>query len=132
MLNVRSRYFAPPAPGGAWSLSAMVRFFVEARTWDSERPASEIAARFEVTFGAVSQHLGVLQQAGLVSVRKDGTRRLYRANQSALRPFAPMLKAMWAAELDTLALLAEEAEKEGPQPSHRARSGRRNSGRPNR
>src|ERR687897_838754 len=85
--------------------------------WDAERPASDIAAHFEVTFGAVSQHLGVLQEAGLVSVRKDGTRRFYRADRSALRPFAPMLRAMWAAELDTLALLAEEAEKEDSQPS---------------
>src|ERR671913_2484014 len=97
--------------------------------WDAERPASEIAAHFDVTFGAVSQHLGVLQQAGLVSVRKDGTRRFYRANRSALRPFASMLRSMWAAELDTLALLAEEAEKEGTQPSGRGRPGRRSSGR---
>ncbi len=78
--------------------------------WDAERGASDIAAHFDVTFGAVSQHLGVLQQAGLVSVRRDGTRRFYRANRSALRPFAHMLQAMWAEELDTLAALAEKAE----------------------
>jgi DNA-binding transcriptional ArsR family regulator len=100
--------------------------------WDAERPASEIAAHFDVTFGAVSQHLGVLQEAGLVSVRRDGTRRFYRANRSALRPFASMLRSMWAAELDTLALLAEEAEKEDSQPSGRGRPGRRSSGRSNR
>ena len=100
--------------------------------WDAERPASEIAAHFDVTFGAVSQHLGVLQEAGLVSVRRDGTRRFYRANRSALRPFASMLRSMWAAELDTLALLAEEAEKEDSQPSGRGRPGRRSGGRPNR
>jgi DNA-binding transcriptional ArsR family regulator len=100
--------------------------------WDRERSAGDIAAHFDVTFGAVSQHLGVLQEAGLVSMRKDGTRRFYRANRSALRPFAHMLQAMWAAELDTLALLAEEAEKEGTQPSGRARPGRRSSGRSSR
>jgi len=100
--------------------------------WDAERPASEIAAHFDVTFGAVSQHLGVLQEAGLVSVRRDGTRRFYRANRSALRPFASMLESMWAAELDTLAFLAEEAEKENTQPSSRARPGRPSSGRSNR
>jgi len=93
--------------------------------WDAERPASEIAAHFDVTFGAVSQHLGVLQEAGLVSVRRDGTRRFYRANRSALRPFASMLRSMWAAELDSLALLAEEAEKDGTQPSGEAKAGRR-------
>jgi DNA-binding transcriptional ArsR family regulator len=101
--------------------------------WDAERPATEIAAHFDVTFGAVSQHLGVLQQAGLVSVRRDGTRRFYRADRSALRPFAHMLKAMWAAELDTLAVLAEEAEQEGTPPAGRARPGHRpGSGRSNR
>ena len=100
--------------------------------WDAERPASEIAAHFDVTFGAVSQHLGVLQQAGLVSVRRDGTRRFYRANRSALRPFASMLQSMWAAELDRLALLAEEAEIEDTQPRGRARPGRSSSGRSNR
>src|SRR5215216_1111412 len=93
--------------------------------WDAERPASEIAAHFDVTFGAVSQHLGVLQQAGLVSVRRDGTRRFYRANRSALRPFASMLQTMWAGELDRLAVLAEQAENEGTQPSGRAGPGRR-------
>src|SRR5512132_3680745 len=44
--------------------------------WDRERAAGEIAARFDVTFGAVSQHLRVLEDAGLVSVRRDGRRRL--------------------------------------------------------
>jgi DNA-binding transcriptional ArsR family regulator len=100
--------------------------------WNAERPASEIAAHFDVTFGAVSQHLGVLQRAGLVSVRRDGTRRFYRANRSALRPFASMLRSMWAAELDTLAVLAEEAEEEGTQPSGQARPRRRSSERSHR
>jgi len=96
--------------------------------WDAERPASEIAAHFDVTFGAVSQHLRVLQEAGLVSVRRDGTRRFYRANRSALRPYASMLRSMWAAELDTLAVLAEEAERGGTQRSGGAKPGRRSRG----
>ena len=100
--------------------------------WDAERPASDIAAHFDVTFGAVSQHLGVLQDAGLVSVRRDGTRRFYRADRSALRPFASMLRSMWAAELDTLAVLAEEAEKGATQPSGKAKPGRRARGRSDR
>ena len=100
--------------------------------WDAERPASEIAAHFDVTFGAVSQHLRVLQEAGLVSVRRDGTRRFYRANRSALRPFASMLRSMWAAELDTLAVLAEEAERGGTQRSGGAKPGRRSRGRSDR
>jgi DNA-binding transcriptional ArsR family regulator len=45
-----------------------------------------VAARFDVTFGAVSQHLRVLEDAGLVSVRRDGRRRLYQARQEQLGP----------------------------------------------
>jgi DNA-binding transcriptional ArsR family regulator len=78
--------------------------------WDGERPATEIAEHFDVTFGAISQHLGVLRQAGLVVVRRDGTRRYYRANREALAPFASLLQQMWAAQLDALADLAEQAE----------------------
>lgn len=78
--------------------------------WDAERQAGEIADHFEVTFGAVSQHLGVLRRAGLVLVRRDGTRRYYRANRPALAPFEAMLEQMWAGQLDRLAELAEQAE----------------------
>lgn len=76
--------------------------------WDDERTAGDIAARFDVTFGAVSQHLGVLRGAGLVEMRRDGTRRFYRANRAALRPFSALLEQMWAGQLDRLAELAEE------------------------
>ena len=78
--------------------------------WDVERPATEIAEHFDVTFRAISQHLGVLRQAGMVVVRRDGTRRFYRANREALAPFASLLQQMWASQLDTLADLAEQAE----------------------
>ena len=50
---------------------------------DRELTAGEIAARFDVTRPAVSQHLAVLRAAGLVSERRDGTRRLYRARPAA-------------------------------------------------
>jgi DNA-binding transcriptional ArsR family regulator len=78
--------------------------------WERERAAADIAAHFDVTFGAVSQHLGVLRQAGFVAVRREGTRRWYRANREALAPYAPMLERMWATQLDRLAALAEEVE----------------------
>jgi DNA-binding transcriptional ArsR family regulator len=78
--------------------------------WDAERQAGDIADHFEVTFGAISQHLGVLRRAGLVLVRRDGTRRYYRANRPALAPFEAMLEQMWAGQLDRLAELAELAE----------------------
>jgi len=81
--------------------------------WDREQPAAEIAAHFDVTFGAVSQHLAVLRRAGLVAVRREGTRRWYRADREALAPYAPMLERMWAGKLDRLAMLAEAAEEAG-------------------
>jgi DNA-binding transcriptional ArsR family regulator len=82
--------------------------------WDGERSASEIAAHLEViTFGAVSQHLGVLRKAGFVAVRRDGSKRFYRANREALGPLAGLLEQMWASQLDRLAELAETEEGSG-------------------
>jgi DNA-binding transcriptional ArsR family regulator len=80
--------------------------------WHAERTAGELAERFEVTFGAVSQHLKVLRDAGLVTLRQDGTRRYYRANRTALGPLAAFLEAEWAQQLGQLAALAEAAESE--------------------
>ncbi|MBT8203323.1 MAG: winged helix-turn-helix transcriptional regulator [Acidimicrobiia bacterium] len=71
--------------------------------WDRELPAAEIAAEFDVTFGAVSQHLAVLREAEFVSVRKDGNKRYYRADQDRLAPFKDVLEAMWGAALRELA-----------------------------
>ncbi|MER6419991.1 metalloregulator ArsR/SmtB family transcription factor [Streptomyces sp. NPDC001137] len=79
--------------------------------WDEERSAGEIADRFDVTFGAVSQHLKVLRDAGLVTLRHDGKKRFYRADHEALGPLAAYLQSMWAAKLDTLAELSEAAER---------------------
>lgn len=75
--------------------------------WDDERPAGEIAAHFDVTFGAISQHLRVLRNSDLVTMRRDGNRRLYRADQSELGPLRPLLEAMWADKLNSLADSAE-------------------------
>lgn len=78
--------------------------------WDRERSAGEIAAAFPSTFGAVSQHLGRLREAGLVTVRRDWKRRFYRADKAALGPLAEYLERMWASQLDTLKGLAEAEE----------------------
>ena len=79
--------------------------------WDRELAAGEIAARFDVTFGAVSQHLRVLREAGLVEQRKEGRRRFYRARREALGPLAQALEAMWMDGLGELRRLAEEEER---------------------
>jgi DNA-binding transcriptional ArsR family regulator len=78
--------------------------------WADEVSAGELAQHFDVTFGAISQHLKVLRDAGLVTVRADGTRRFYRADPTALGPLAAYLEAQWTSQLDRLADLAERAE----------------------
>lgn len=78
-----------------------------AHVWDEELAAGEIASRFDVTWGAISQHLGVLRDAGFVHMRKDGNRRLYRADKEALGPLRAVLESMWAGMLDDLATTIE-------------------------
>ena len=52
--------------------------------WDTERSAGEIAAQFEVSWSAISQHLTVLKTAGFVVERREGRGRFYRADKAAL------------------------------------------------
>lgn len=75
--------------------------------WEQELAAGEIAREFDVTFGAISQHLAVLKDSGFVNVRKDGNRRLYQANQDALGPLRHVLEMMWSETLDDLAATIE-------------------------
>ncbi len=71
--------------------------------------AGEIAAHFEVSWPAVSQHLTVLKDAGLVSERRAGTRRLYRARPEGLAELRSFLEGFWD---ERLAALTREAELE--------------------
>jgi DNA-binding transcriptional ArsR family regulator len=81
--------------------------------WRDELPAAEIAARFDdVTRSAVSQHLGVLREAQLIIERRDGTRRLYRANQAEMVRLRQFLDEYWTGSLQRLQSLAESAERE--------------------
>lgn len=67
---------------------------------DDELPAGEIAAGFDVSRTAVSQHLTVLKNAGLLTERRDGTRRLYRARPEGLDGLRQLLDDMWVSSLD--------------------------------
>lgn len=80
--------------------------------WDTERPAGEIAAHFDVTFGAISQHLAVLRDAGYVRARRQGSFHFYRADQERLGPLAPALENMWQLTLGRLAEAVEAREQE--------------------
>jgi DNA-binding transcriptional ArsR family regulator len=72
-----------------------------------ELAAGEIAEAFEVTRTAVSQHLTVLKNAGLLAERREGTRRLYRARPEGLAGLRQFLDEMWASSLDTARMLVE-------------------------
>ncbi|HEX5050983.1 MAG TPA: metalloregulator ArsR/SmtB family transcription factor [Planctomycetota bacterium] len=86
--------------------------------WDEPRCAGAIRdALPDVTFGAVSQHLKLLRDAGLVEVEKRGRERHYRARRTALGPFRRWLEASWDDALYQLKLAAElEAARRGPAP----------------
>ncbi len=75
----------------------------------NELSSGSIAARFDVTGPAVSQHLKVLAEAGLVSVRRSGTRRLYRAHPEGTAAVRDYLATFWT---EGLSRLADEAEAE--------------------
>jgi DNA-binding transcriptional ArsR family regulator len=73
-----------------------------------ERSAGDIhRALGGVTFGAVSQHLGVLERAGLVTARRDGRSRLYQARPEGLEPLQQWIETMWDDALASLKSLAE-------------------------
>jgi DNA-binding transcriptional ArsR family regulator len=72
-----------------------------------ELSAGEIASRFEITRPAVSQHLTVLREAGLVAERREGTRRLYRARPEGFADLRSFLEAFWEEGLERLKVAAE-------------------------
>ncbi len=78
-----------------------------------DRPlsAGEIAEHFDVTRPAVSQHLQVLRQAGLLDMRREGTRRLYRARPEGLSDLQRFLREFWTERLELLKEAAEAEEK---------------------
>lgn len=84
-----------------------------------EMAAGDIAARFDVTGPAISQHLRVLKEAGLVTERREGTRRLYLVRNEGLDDVREFLDQFWGEGLARLKAAAEAEEKQ------RGKSGRR-------
>ncbi len=103
-----------------WFVEAVLRAIAEPRRrrilaliGTRELSAGEIAARFEVTRPAISQHLTVLKRAGLVSERREGTRRIYRARPEGLAELRGFLDEFWADGLDRLKAAAEQQARDG-------------------
>jgi DNA-binding transcriptional ArsR family regulator len=78
---------------------------------DRELSAGEIAAQFDVTRPAVSQDLTLLKEAGLVTERRNGARRLYRVRPEGLAPLKAFLEEFWDERLDALKREAEREER---------------------
>jgi DNA-binding transcriptional ArsR family regulator len=76
---------------------------------DQELASGEIAAHFDVSRPAISQHLQVLKAAGLVNERRVGTKHLYQARPEGLAELRTFLEQFWN---DTLTRLADAAEAE--------------------
>lgn len=79
--------------------------------WDHEVAASDIAAHFDVTRSAISQHLSVLREADLVVERREGTHRYYRAKPETVAELRTFLDDYWTSGLGRLRVAAEAAER---------------------
>ena len=89
--------------------------------WREELSAGDIhRAMPDVTFGAVSQQLRFLLNAGLLETRAQNRNRFYRANRESLGPATQLLESMWDDALAKLKLAAElEQSRRGPKPKGR-------------
>jgi DNA-binding transcriptional ArsR family regulator len=74
---------------------------------EGELSAGEIAAGFDVSRPAISQHLSVLREAGLLSERRQGTSRYYRARPEGLAGLRDFMDEFWTDRLERLRLAAE-------------------------
>jgi DNA-binding transcriptional ArsR family regulator len=93
------------------------------KVWDQESSVGEIAQLFDVTLGAVSQHLRVLTEAGFLNQRREGNFRYYSANKANLGPLREYLEQLWSGHLHALKTAAEadERQKHRHRTKHRRR-----------
>jgi DNA-binding transcriptional ArsR family regulator len=79
---------------------------------DGPRPVGEIAAQLPVTRPAVSQHLKILKEAGLVTDRPDGTRRLYQLDPGGIEVLRAYFDSFWNRALTSFKHAVEQQEEE--------------------
>jgi DNA-binding transcriptional ArsR family regulator len=101
--------------GDGWSaLADGTRRAIVSRLADGPQAVGQLAAGLPVSRSAVSQHLKILKDAGLVSERAAGTRRLYRLNPVAVAALRDQLDTFWQKALASYADIAEQPTQEDP------------------
>ena len=93
------------------ALSNETRFEIVKLVRDREMDAGTVAKRFKMTRPAVSQHLGVLREAGLLDERRVGSRRLYVVRAEAFDELLAFIEGFWDPRLRRLKQAAEAAER---------------------
>lgn len=93
-------------------IAAPQRLRILELVWDQDLTAGEIAAQFEVSWSAVSQHLRILRTAGFVVERRQGTSRIYRADKAALGSLRSVVEEHWRRGLDRVKDLAEAEQRD--------------------
>ena len=112
-------------PGTMELVADPMRREILRRIWDTELPVNSLVDAFDVSQPAISFHLRVLREGGLVRVRQHGTQRYYRAVPDALGELRSYLEAYWK---DRLSRLKDEAELEARRNRRRARQLRSHAG----
>ena len=100
------------ASDGWGALADGTRRAIVSRLADGPQAVGQLAAGLPVSRSAVSQHLKVLKDAGLVSERAAGTRRLYRLNPAAVAALRDQLDVFWRRALEGYADVADSATEE--------------------
>ena len=105
----------PNRAANGWdALADGTRRAIVSRLADGPQAVRQLAAELPVSRSAVSQHLKVLKDAGLVSERAAGTRRVYRLNPAAVAALRDQLDTYWQRALASYADVAEQATEESP------------------
>jgi DNA-binding transcriptional ArsR family regulator len=103
----------PDRVSDGWSVLADVtRRAIVSRLAEGPQPVGRLAAELPVSRSAVSQHLKILKDAGLVSERAAGTRRIYRLNPAAVAALRDQLDTFWQRALASYADVAGQAAQE--------------------
>jgi DNA-binding transcriptional ArsR family regulator len=98
-----------------WSaLADGTRRAIVSRLAEGPQAVGRLAAELPVSRSAVSQHLKILKNAGLVSERAAGTRRVYRLNPAAVAALRDQLDTFWQRALASYADVAEQVTEENP------------------